>query len=325
MRCAKHDLPWSRSATIRPARLTGSTPSRSTWPALRSRSASGAAQCVTGKRPPNGSRPCARKASSFSRRWRIRSLRSSLPGAPRLRLLPGSRLGPPGPEQVGLDERVEVAVQHGLDVADLEPRPVVLDQLIGLKRVRADLAAERDLLLLAGELRELLTLLLLSELEQARLEDPHRRVAVPELGALVLALDDDPRREVRDAHGGVGGVDPLPARSRRPEDVHADLVLAHAHLDVVTELRHALGDLAVEARVARLGGKLEHHAEVLGRGRELPDAGHRAGELGALPDELLGAPVVLPEGGRRHLGVERGEATLLGRDVKDAPGAHRRG
>src|SRR5205823_1369394 len=237
MRCAKHDLPWSRSATIRPARLTGSTPFSSSSPALRSRSASGAAQSVTGKRPPNGSRPCARKASSFSRRWRIRSLRSSLTGAPRRRLLPGSCLGPPGPEQVGLDERVEVAVQHGLDVADLEPRPMVLDQLIGLKRVRADLAAERDLLLLAGELRELLALLLLSELEQARLEDPHRRVAVPELGALVLALDDDPRREVRDAHGGVGGVDPLPARSRRPEDVHADLVLAHAHLDVV-HLRH---------------------------------------------------------------------------------------
>ena len=105
----------------------------------------------------------------------------------------------------------------------------------------------------------------------------------------------------------------------REHDLQLELV------DLGPELRHALGDLAIEARVARLGGELEHHAEVLGRGRELPDAGHRAGELGALPDELLGAPVVLPEGGRRHLGVERGEATLLGRDVKDAPGAHRRG
>src|SRR2546430_3454161 len=237
MRCAKHDLPWSRSATTRPARLTGSTPFSSSSPALRNRSASGAAQCVTGKRPPTGSRPCARRASSFSRRWRMRSLRSSLTSAPRLRPWPGSRLGPPGPEQVGLDERVEVAIQHGLDVADLEPRPVVLDQLIGLERVRADLAAERDLLLLARELRELLALLLLGDRVQASLEDPHRRVAVPELGALILALADDPRREVRDAHGGVGGVDPPPAPSRRPEDVHADLVPAHAHLDLVP-LRH---------------------------------------------------------------------------------------
>jgi hypothetical protein len=31
----------------------------------------------------------------------------------------------------------------------------------------------------------------------------------------------------------VGGVDALPARTRRPVDVHPDLVVAHHHLDVL--------------------------------------------------------------------------------------------
>src|SRR3954471_15216121 len=50
-------------------------------------------------------------------------------------------------------------------------------------------------------------LVLLRLLDKARLEDLHRLVAVLVLRALVLALDDDARRLVQDAHGRVGGVD----------------------------------------------------------------------------------------------------------------------
>src|SRR6185436_3394312 len=57
--------------------------------------------------------------------------------------------------------------------------------------------------------------------------------AVPELGALVLTLHDDARRQVRDAHGGVGGVDSLPSGPRGAEHVDADLVLADVDLDVI--------------------------------------------------------------------------------------------
>src|SRR3989454_12120587 len=53
------------------------------------------------------------------------------------------------------------------------------------------------------------------------------------LRALVLALDDDARRQVRDADGRVGGVDPLAPGTGGPEDIHPDLVLPHAHLHVV--------------------------------------------------------------------------------------------
>src|SRR5207249_4022365 len=66
-----------------------------------------------------------------------------------------------------------------------------------------------------------------------RLEDSHRRIAVAELRALVLALDDDARRQVGDADRRVGGVDPLAPGAGGPEDVHPDLVLPHADLHVV--------------------------------------------------------------------------------------------
>src|SRR5438876_965858 len=212
---------------MRPARLTGPNPFSSSSPAVRSRSASGSAQWVTGKRPPNGSIPAPRSAESFSCRGRISSFASSGLTGPPLGLASAR------PEQVGPDQPVEVAVHHRLDVADLEPRPVVLDELVGMKRVRADLTAEGDLLLLAGELGELLALLLVRELVEPRFEDSHRRVAVAELRTLVLALDDDAGRQVRDADGRVGGVDPLAAGTGGPEDVHPDLVLPHVHLHVV--------------------------------------------------------------------------------------------
>jgi hypothetical protein len=40
-------------------------------------------------------------------------------------------------------------------------------------------------------------------------------------------------------------------------------------------------------------------------------------------DQLLGAPVVLPERGRTHLLVEGGDALLLAGDVKDDLGDRR--
>src|SRR5262249_60990863 len=95
-----------------------------------------------------------------------------------------------------------------------------------MERVGPDLAAERDALFLAGQLGQLLPLLLLSDLEQSRLENPHRGVAVAELRAFVLTLHDDVRRQVRDADGRVGRVDALTARARGAKDVDADFVVA---------------------------------------------------------------------------------------------------
>ena len=58
------------------------------------------------------------------------------------------------PAEVGVDEAVEVAVEHGAGVADLVAGPQVLDELVGLEDVGADLAAEADLALLVVLLGE---------------------------------------------------------------------------------------------------------------------------------------------------------------------------
>src|SRR5436305_7787889 len=52
------------------------------------------------------------------------------------------------PLEPGLDERIEVAVEDAVGVADLGAGAVVLDQAVGLQHVAADLAPPGDLLLL---------------------------------------------------------------------------------------------------------------------------------------------------------------------------------
>ena len=65
--------------------------------------------------------------------------------------------------EVGLDEAVDSAVEHGAGVADLMAGPQILDELVRLKNVRADLIAEADVALLVILLGELgLSLLFLS-------------------------------------------------------------------------------------------------------------------------------------------------------------------
>ncbi len=54
-------------------------------------------------------------------------------------------------------------------------RAVVLDHLVRLQHVAADLAAEGDVLLLAAELIELRLLLLQLQVVEARLQHLHRR------------------------------------------------------------------------------------------------------------------------------------------------------
>src|SRR5438876_1694534 len=198
------------------------------------------ARSWTSNFPPNGSIPRLRSLSSVLSRWAIWSFSSSIklahdsrreeasqfhphPSLPRgtccSLVATGQWEGQGGGllallhrlQQVGLDERVEVAVQDGRDVAHLHVGPVVLDELVGLEDIGADLTAEADLLLLADEGVELLLLLLLCQLVEARPQHLHRPHLVFQLGALVLALHDDAGGDMRDADGGLHFVDVLPA------------------------------------------------------------------------------------------------------------------
>ena len=80
------------------------------------------------------------------------------------------------------------------DVAGLVAGALVLHQLVRRERVGADLAAERDVALLARELLELGVALLALPLGEARREDLHRLRLVLGLRPLVLARHDDAGR-----------------------------------------------------------------------------------------------------------------------------------
>ena len=116
-------------------------------------------------------------------------------------------------------------------------RAVVLDHLVRMQDVAADLAAEGDVLLLAAELIELRLLLLHLQVVEPRLQHLHRRVAVLVLRSLVLARHDDAGRQVRDADGGVGDVDVLAAGAARAVGVDAEVLVLDLDVDVLGQLR----------------------------------------------------------------------------------------
>src|SRR5690606_22399756 len=129
-----------------------------------------------------------------------------------------------------VDDGLEGAVHHLVEVVRLEPRAVVGDAVLG-EVVRADPlgavhAADLALARVGGLRRELLLLLR----EQAGAQHAHGGLAVLQLRLLVLHRHDDAGRQVRDAHGRVGRVDRLPARARRA--VHVDLEVVRVDLQL---------------------------------------------------------------------------------------------
>src|SRR4051812_24780958 len=163
---------------------------------------------------------------------RVRTLRTPrLPAGPRqLESPPGFRLLSVGraaagalPAEVRLDERIEVAVEHAVDVARLVLGAQILHELVRLEHVAADLAAQVDALLLALDLRELGVALLLLDVGEAGLEHRHRPVAVLELAALDLARHHDAGGLVDQAHGRRRLVDVLTTGAGRPEHLHLDV------------------------------------------------------------------------------------------------------
>src|SRR5258705_2889653 len=139
-------------------------------------------------------------------------------------------------QQIRLDERVEIAVEHAVDVADLHLGAMVLDHLVRLQHVAANLAAEADFLLRPRNLLQPRGLLLRPEVVESRPQDLHRLRAVLVLRPLVLARDDDAGRQVRDADRGVGDVDVLAAGAARPVRVDAQILLVDLDVDVLLQL-----------------------------------------------------------------------------------------
>src|SRR5258708_5327903 len=163
------------------------------------------------------------------------------PGAASARSVPlrhGRAQGALGPrDEGGLDEAVQVPVQPPRHVPHLEFRPVVLDHLVRVHDVGADLAAEGDVLLGRRHRVQLGPLLLPLQIVEAGLQHLQGHVAVADLAALVLAGDDDAGGQVGDAHRGVGHVHMLAPRPARAVGVDADVLLLNLDLDVLVDLR----------------------------------------------------------------------------------------
>src|SRR6266545_3871841 len=177
-------------------------------------------------------------------------------GARLRRLVTAGRPAGGQPRELGLHEGIEVTVQNGPCAGGLVARPQVLDHLVGMQDVAADLVAPAGRDVLALELPDLFLLLLQPALQQARLEDLDRGLLVLRLGPLVLALGNDAGRQVGQAYGRVGLVDVLPAGTLRSERVDPDLVPVELHVRVVhLDLRQDLDErkrgLATILRVER--------------------------------------------------------------------------
>src|SRR5690606_9636426 len=140
----------------------------------------------------------------------------------------------PAPLEVALDECIEVAVEDALHVGSLDVGAQILDQLVRLQDVAADLVAPADRAAVV-ELGEVLHPLGLLHLVELGLEGVHRRRAVLVLAPLLLAGDHDARRDVGDPDRRLGLVDVLAAGAARPERVDAQVLVLDLDLDVVVE------------------------------------------------------------------------------------------
>ena len=149
-----------------------------------------------------------------------------------------------------------------------------------------------------------LALLLERPLVDAGPEHPHRLLAVLELGLLVLHRDDDARRLVRDADGGVGRVHRLAAGPRRSVDVDLELVGRDLDLDLLRLGQHRDGRRRGVDPALRLG--LRHPLHAVRPALELE---HR---VGAVALDLERRVLEAPDLGRREREVLDREPALLG-------------
>src|SRR5487761_674519 len=139
--------------------------------------------------------------------------------------------------QPSVDEGIKVAIEDAIDVADLDLSAQVLDHLVRLHHIGADLATEVYVELgvfnLAGFDATLGQLVLI----QTGAKNLHRYGTVFMLRALVLALNDDVGRQMHDAHGRIGHIYMLSAAATGAEGINPQIILADVDFDAVVNFR----------------------------------------------------------------------------------------
>ena len=115
--------------------------------------------------------------------------------------------------QEDLHEVVKVAVEDALRVGGLVAGAQVLDHLVGMKNVAADLGTPLDLLFLAFELGLLFLTLLEFDVIKSRFQDSEGILTVVQLRARLSVLNDNTRRNMPHTHSCLDLVDILSAGS----------------------------------------------------------------------------------------------------------------
>ena len=181
----------------------------------------------------------------------------------------------------GVEDRLQVAVEHLVEVVGLVAGAVVGDAVLR-EVVGADpLGAVDGADLAAAGVAGGGVGLLLGGGQQPGAQDAHRLLLVLQLALLVLAADHDPGRDVGDADRGVGGVDALAARAAAAEDVDAQVVLVDRHVDLLGLGQHQDAGRAGVHPALRLGDRHPLHA--VHAALELQQAVRRLARLGGRP------------------------------------------
>ena len=124
--------------------------------------------------------------------------------------------------QPAVHKRIQIAVHHPLHIARFHAGAQILHHAIGLEDVAANLVAPGNAALLAVKPFHVGLLRVHPLRVNPRQQQPHGRRAVLMLRTLGLRRDDQPGRNVRDAHGGLDLVHVLAALAAGTERVHLE-------------------------------------------------------------------------------------------------------
>src|SRR3954452_16926731 len=134
---------------------------------------------------------------------------------------------------VGVEDRLQVTVEHLVEVVGLVAGAVVGDAVLGVVVGADPLGPVHGPDLAATRLAGLGVRLLLGRDQQPGPQDPECLLLVLQLALLVLAAHHDAGRQVRDPDRRVGGVDALAARPAAAEDVDAQVVVVDGDVDLL--------------------------------------------------------------------------------------------
>ena len=142
------------------------------------------------------------------------------------------------PQEIGLDERIHIAIQHRIHITDLEIRPMILDQAVGLEDIGADLAAPGDPFLVTVQVFIGLRLFLATQFIKTGCQHLHGSLLIAMLGSFILALHDNAGRQMGNPNGRIGLVDMLPTGAAGSVSINPQVFIDNVNLDGIVKLGH---------------------------------------------------------------------------------------